>query len=206
MNVKLWKTIFVCLIAVVVLAILCGLTILRHGFSAREQPSQIEIVAATTARRLALPSNYRQLRNPVPASAETVEAGMEHFADHCATCHGNDGSGETLFGKGLYPKPPDMRRSDTQNKRDGELYYIIENGIRLTGMPAFGESSTTDDTDTWKLVVFIRHLPKLTVTELQKMVNLNPKTDDERQEEKQEQEFLHGASSQSENSSSHHHH
>jgi mono/diheme cytochrome c family protein len=54
---------------------------------------------------------------------------MEHFADHCVTCHANDGSGDTSFGEGLYPEPPDKRKKETQNKSDGELYYRIENGI-----------------------------------------------------------------------------
>jgi len=75
------------------------------------------------------PSQYRQLRNPL-SSSSGVYAGMEHFADHCATCHANDGSGDTLFGKGFYPKPPDMRQKETEKKSDRELYYTIENGIR----------------------------------------------------------------------------
>ena len=102
-----------------------------------------------------------------------------------------------MFGKGLYPKPPDMRKAETQNKSDGELYYIIENGVRLSGMPAFGEHPGTNDTDTWKLVVFIRHLPALSVQESTEMNALNPKTEEERLEEKQEEEFLNGDNSPS---------
>src|ERR1700674_419541 len=94
---------------------------------------------------MAVPFNYRQLRNPFPPSPENVQAGKEHFADHCATCHSNDGSGDTQFGEGLYPKPPDMRTAETQDKSDGELYYTIENGVRLSGMPAFGEEHAVGD-------------------------------------------------------------
>jgi mono/diheme cytochrome c family protein len=147
---------------------------------------------ATKARSLALPSSYRNLADPVQASPESIRAGMEHFADHCATCHGNDGSGDTLFGNGLYPKPPDMRKAETQGKSDGELYYIIENGVRLSGMPAFGEHASTDDAETWRLVVFIRHLPQITTDELQAMNGLNPKTEADRAEEQQEEDFLNG--------------
>src|SRR6202035_2080198 len=131
-------------------------------FSALATPSAIEEFAATTARKMAVPSKYRQLRNPIMPSTENIRAGMEHFSDHCATCHANDGGGDTLFGKGLHPKPPDMRQAETQNKTDGELYYIVENGIRLSGMPAFGEHPSTTDAETWHLVTFIRHLPALT--------------------------------------------
>ena len=167
---------------------------LRRGFSARGEPSRIETWIATTARRLAVPATYRELPNVVPASSENIRAGMEHFANHCATCHANDGSGDTMFGKGLYPKPPDMRLTETQNKSDGELYYTIENGVRLSGMPAFGEEHATRTvTETWQLVLFIRHLPQLTTPDLKEMEQLNPKTEEERAEEKQEQEFLNGA-------------
>jgi mono/diheme cytochrome c family protein len=183
-----------------------GIAIIRRGFSARGTPSTLEKLAATTARELAVPSHYRQLHNPFPASDENIRAGMDHFSDHCATCHSNDGSGDTMFGKDMYPKPPDMRRAETQNKSDGELYYIIENGVRLSGMPAFGEEHGSDaDADTWKLVLFLRHLPNTTVDELKRMESLNPKTEEERQEEKQEQEFLRGESPQNQGNESHHH-
>ena len=88
---------------------------IRGGFGARAEPSSIETLLAATTRKMAVPSNYRHLRNSLPPSTENIQAGMEHFSDHCATCHSNDGSGDTLFGKGLYPKPPDMRTAETQN-------------------------------------------------------------------------------------------
>jgi len=99
---------------------------------------------------------------------------MEHFSDHCATCHSNDGGGQTLFGKGLYPKPPDLRAAGTQNKSHGELYYTIDNGVRLSGMPAFSEAHSA--AQTWRLVLFIRHLPQITPEELNEMKGLNPKS------------------------------
>jgi mono/diheme cytochrome c family protein len=179
---------------------------IRGGFSARTEPSSIEKLVANAARKMAVPSSYQNLRNPFEASPENLRAGIEHFADHCATCHANNGSGDTLFGRGLYPKPPDMRGVETQKKSDGELYYTIENGVRLSGMPAFGEAhSAGGDADNWKLVLFIRHLPTLTAAELSEMDDLNPKTEEERREEKDEKEFLQGADQQEQNSKSHHH-
>ena len=184
-------------------AIACGWVTIRRGFSAHDNPSAIEKLVATTARQLAVPSQYRQLRNPLSSSSD-LHAGMEHFADHCATCHANDGSGDTLFGKGFYPKPPDMRQKETQNKSDGEIYYTIENGIRLSGMPAFGEEhAKAGDMETWNLVLFIRHLPSLSAEELTQMERLNPKTEKERLEEDEEQNFLHGGSTKSSKPKSH---
>jgi mono/diheme cytochrome c family protein len=126
--------------ACIAVAAAFGWVTVRRGFSTRGYPSAIEKFVAATARQLAVPSQYSQLRNPLSSSSD-FHAGMEHFAAHCATCHANDGSGETLFGKGLYPKPPDMRQKETQNKCNSELYYTIENGISLSGMPAFGEEA-----------------------------------------------------------------
>ncbi len=205
-NLKLWKTVSLVLWAIVIIAMGYGIALVRRGFSARGTPSAVEKFAATTARRLAVPSNYRQLHNPFPASPENVQAGMEHFADHCATCHANDGSGDTMFGKGMYPKPPDMRIAETQDKSDGELYYTIEKGVRLSGMPALGEErAVRGDADTWKLVLFIRHLPNLTADELQQMKQLNPKTEEDRQEEKQEEDFLRGDNPKTQRNGSHQH-
>jgi len=170
---KHWKSVSLIVFALAVAAAGYGLTLVRRGFSALAPPSAIEEFAATTARKMALPSAYRKLRNPIMPSTANIRAGMEHFSDHCATCHSNDGGGHTLIGKGLYPKPPDLRAARTQNKSDGELYYTIDNGVRLSGMPAFSEAHTA--AQTWRLVLFIRHLPQITAEELNQMKGLNPK-------------------------------
>jgi mono/diheme cytochrome c family protein len=143
---KSWKVVLLILFAFVVVAVGYGLTLVRRGFSALAASSSVEEIAATEARKLAVPSSYRELRNPIPPSQENIRRGMEHFADHCATSHGNDGSGQTVYGKGLYPKPPDLRAAGTQNKSDGELYYTIDNGVRLSGMPAFSSIHTPEKT------------------------------------------------------------
>lgn len=179
----------VCLIALLGVAGY-GWSLIRRGFSAHDEPSALEAFAARTARSLAVPASYRSLKNPYPPTPENIREGLEHFADHCAVCHANDGSGDTPFGRGMYPKPPDMRQPLTQNKSDGELYYTIQHGIRLSGMPAFGEKGRTDDESSWKLVLFIRRLPKLTPEEIREMERLNPKSRDEFEQDRLEEEFL----------------
>ena len=109
-----------------------------HGFDARGTPGALETAVALRLRASAIPSDARKRTNPEPLSEENFRTGLAHFADHCSTCHGNDGAGDTDFGRGLYPKPPDMRLARTQNLTDGELFYIIEHGVPLTGMPGFG--------------------------------------------------------------------
>ena len=174
---KPWKAVSLILFALAVAAAVYGLILVRRGFSALATPSAVEELAATTARKLAVPSTYRQLRNPNVPSAENIRGGMEHFAYHCSPCHSNDGDGHTVYGKGLYPKPPDLRAAGTQNKGDGELYYTIDNGVRLSGMPAFSPEHTAPQN--WRLILFIRHLPQITPEELNEMKGWDPKSEAE---------------------------
>ena len=194
----------VLLMAIVVLLglIAGGYLLIRHGFSARDNPSVLEAYVARTVRRLSIPAAAKQANNPFAATPEVLAEARSHFADHCATCHANDGSGQTTIGQNLYPKAPDMRLPQTQNLSDGEIYYIIHNGIRLTGMPAWGKA--TRDEDSWKLVLFIRHLPKITPGEIREMERLNPKSEMERQEEKEEEEFLRGEEPKKQSTKLHH--
>jgi len=165
-----------------------GWMTIRRGFSARDNPSAMEAYLAKAARKLSIPASERYAKNPFPPTADVLSEARAHFANHCATCHGNDGSGKTEIGQNLYPKPPDMRQSETQNLTDGQIYYIIHNGIRLTGMPAWGGPG--EDDDSWKLVLFIRHLPQMNPQEMKEMEPFNPKSAAERSEEEDEQRFL----------------
>ena len=196
-------------IAAPVLLGLTGLVYVKtmaHGFSARTKPLSIEKFAATQARLMVIPANGKNLVNPVPNSKEVIAEGRAHWADHCATCHANNGSGQTEMGRNLYPPAPDMRKRETQEMTDGELFYAIENGIRLSGMPAWGSDADHDKTASWNLVRFIRHLPNLTLEEISAMEKLNPKTPEERQEEQEEEQFLNGRSSNPSHSTIQHHH
>ena len=94
--------------------------VVRRGFSAREKPSAFETFVARRVRLLGVPARERKAVNPVALGAEVLANGRAHFADHCATCHGNDGKGATVIGKNLYPKAPDMTLPATQNLTDGE--------------------------------------------------------------------------------------
>ena len=190
-------------LVIIVAVMLLGLVVavaasfLHDGLSSRATPGKLETMVARKARRLALPANARLAQNPVLVSAEELRDARLHFADHCAICHANDGSGKSVIGDGLYPKPPDLRLPETQNLTDGELFWIIENGVRFTGMPAFSNGGEHGGTlDSWKLVHFIRHLPHLTAAERVEMEHYNPKGPDERAEEQEENHFLNGATPQ----------
>lgn len=177
------------------------------GFSAKTEPNVVEIFMARQLRHLAIPIENRRLRNPLPLTQELLKEARAHFADHCASCHANNGSGQTAIGKNVYPKSPDLRLPDTQNMSDGELFFIIQNGIRFTAMPAWGTGDPAKDGDSWQLVHFIRHLPRQTEEELQEMKSLNPKTKHELEEEALIEQFLQGddAAAAAAGAGAHHH-
>jgi mono/diheme cytochrome c family protein len=166
-------------LVVVLIGAVAGWYLSSRGYSARAEPTRLEEAIALRLRSLATPRDAKAASNPLPATAEHIRAGLEHFADHCAICHDNDGTGDGPIGQGLYPKPPDLRAARTQSLTDGELFYIIENGVRFTGMPAFGGEHGSRD-ESWQLVRFIRHLRDLTPEELERMRTLNPKSPAER--------------------------
>jgi mono/diheme cytochrome c family protein len=198
------------LIAVVGLGIVgafgwMGYQSFTSGFSAKTEPPAIEVFMARQVRHLAIPVEKRQAQNPIPLSPDVVRESLAHFADHCATCHANDGSGQTPIGKNVYPRAPDLRLADTQSMSDGEIFWVIHHGIRFTAMPAWGESDLDKDLGSWKLVHAIRHLPQLTPEELDRMKTLNPKTRHDLEEETAFGQSLQGANAAAGTSSGHHH-
>lgn len=147
--------------------------ILHRGLSARDEPTRVETIIARTLRHF----SYRgevPAKNPVAATPDVIASAKDHWADHCASCHANDGSGDTEMGRNMYPKPPDMRLKPTQELSDGEIFLIIRNGVRLTGMPAWGDGSSEADAETWELVHFVRYLPKMPAAEAAAMTRMNP--------------------------------
>ncbi|HEX8154858.1 MAG TPA: c-type cytochrome [Thermoanaerobaculia bacterium] len=185
------KKALIAIAALLLAAIAVLLSMARRGFSAHEEPSHMESVLARAMRHWAVPADLRDAKNPVPLTPEVLADGRAHFADHCAGCHGNDGKGSAM-GRQMYPEAPDMTLAATQSMSDGELFSIVENGIRLTGMPGFGTGTAASAYGSWGLVHFIRHLPKVTAEELAEMEKLNPKSPEEWRALQAEDAFLAG--------------
>jgi mono/diheme cytochrome c family protein len=180
-----------------------GLVALRGGISARPEPSAVEAALARRVRHLAVPAAAQAMQNPVPSSVDGLRRARAHFADHCASCHGDDGKGATEMGRGLYPRSPDLTAPATQELSDGELFYVIENGIRFTGMPGWGGAGRPEES--WELVRFIRQLPQLGVEEVREMERMNPRSPAEWKELEEEDQFLGGASDGSPSPPGHQH-
>jgi mono/diheme cytochrome c family protein len=178
-----------------VLVILGGglfLSTIRRGFSTHEEPSRMEAMVARSLRHWSTPADLRDEKNPLPLTPEVLGQARAHWADHCASCHGNDGRGKTALGEGMYPPAPDMTLPATRSLSDGELFSIIENGIRLTGMPGWGNGTAESAYGSWGLVHLVRHLPELTPEEIAEMEALNPKTPEEWEQIQAEEAFLSG--------------
>ena len=186
------KWLFFLGILLLVAGILAALWFLPGAFSAKGSPPEWEIKIARFIRHMATPSHFLKMSNPVSVSPDALADARHHFADHCATCHANDGSGKTTMGPNFYPPVPDLRDPAIQSMRDGELFYVIHSGIRFTGMPAWGKGPPEEDTESWKLVLFIRHLPNITPDEIAEMKTQNPTTPAEREQQEMLDLFLSG--------------
>ena len=189
------KVIRVLLIVLVTMAGLAtaGLLYVRNtGLVARSEPGALETRIARGVRSLAIPREVSERRNPVPAAPESLADGRAHYADHCAVCHAADGSGETEMGQGMWPKAPDMRLSATQELSDGELFWIIENGIRFTGMAGWSTGTQEGEDASWHLVHFLRHLPDISPAELEEIETLIPRSEAAIRQEIEEERFLRG--------------
>lgn len=149
------------LIVLGLLVFLCAIYggfVIERGFSARDEPSSMERAVARFVRNVSIPASAAHETNPLQPTPELIREARDTFIDRCAVCHNHDGSGQTQVGQGLYPKAPDLRAARTQNLTDGQIHYIIENGVRLTGMPAWGDFHHQEGAESWKLVLYIRDL------------------------------------------------
>jgi predicted CXXCH cytochrome family protein len=153
---KFLKTLLLGLFVLLLIGAACGLLLIRRGFRATTAPSAFETFLARTMRGLSVPALERSEKNPFVTTPDSLHDGRELFLTQCAACHGVDGRGRTQMGVNLYPRVPDLRGANTQNLSDGEIHYIIENGVQLTGMPAWGNPHLESSGNSWKLVLFIR--------------------------------------------------
>lgn len=135
----------------------------RFPVAATNPPGDLEKAVATLAVRRSVARLAPREENPVKATPETLAKGLAHYRSMCLTCHGAGTVDPSEIGEGLNPPAPDLTQPSVQSKTDGELFWIVQNGIRMTGMPAFGP--THKDEELWTLVVVMRHLPELTRAE-----------------------------------------
>lgn len=163
---RVLRDVILTIFVLIVILLVAGVLAVRNGgLSADAQPGGLERALAARALRLSIPDAAERRENPFAADAQAWRSAADHFEDHCAACHGVDGHGKTEMGQRMYPPVPDLAGAPVQARSDGALFYIIQNGIRWTGMPAWKEEHTPEES--WRLVSFIRKIPSLTKQDLE---------------------------------------
>lgn len=153
-------------------AISAMLGALLPGCAADKHASQEETSLANAAKDVAIPLEAGKRKNPLPESDEIVSQGQEVFLGSCAQCHGPEARGDTNIGRNMTPPAMDLTSAHVQHWSDAELFWIIQNGVRLTGMPSW--KSSISENDTWKLARFIHHLPSLNAASASTAVRSQP--------------------------------
>ncbi|MGH9415082.1 MAG: c-type cytochrome [Terriglobales bacterium] len=133
---------------------------LLAGCSAHGKPSAIETKLANAAKDVLIPLQAESARDPVPATDANLAQGRQVFLQHCALCHSSDGHSQNQLGLAMYPPAMDLTSPHVQSWKDQELHWIIQNGVRFTGMPSW--QGILSDQDMWKLTRYIHALPQLT--------------------------------------------
>jgi mono/diheme cytochrome c family protein len=154
------------LAAVIPLAVL-GLGLMDMSASAK--PGLLEKTLAPWAVDRSMERRAPDAKNTFADDPAALPSGMALYKENCVQCHGAPHLDAAAFAAGLNPPAPYLEEPDTQSFSDGQLFWTIKNGIRMTGMAAFGSSRT--DEEIWHIVAYVRHLPKLTDAE-QKALHL----------------------------------
>jgi mono/diheme cytochrome c family protein len=155
---------FLVLLIIVVLWIISG----TYNVAAVEPHSDVMNWLLATVRDRSVVNHSQEIHPPSLQDPALVQAGLQGYHAMCFTCHAAPGHEASEIGQGLNPKPPKLEARRTQARSDAELYWIIKNGLRMTGMPAFGP--THDEKTLWSLVAFLRQLPKTDQQEYSAMV------------------------------------
>jgi plastocyanin len=164
--VRRWLRLLGVLVVVAVGGLLVAWLLFRNqALAADREPGPLETAIARRLVRLSIPADARRAVNPNATGGEAWRDGAIHFQQRCAFCHGGDGRGQSPVATRMYPPVPDLASAPIQQMSDGEIFAVIEHGVRWTGMPAF--RGMHDAAEIWDLVSFVRRVPELTSADLQ---------------------------------------
>jgi mono/diheme cytochrome c family protein len=133
-----------------------GVCIVLGGCSA-SAPGRVETFVATSVKHRVTVGGKKE-KNPIPATPATIENGRHIFRSYCYACHGLDGQNTGVpFADRMSPPVPPLNSASVQSYSDGQLKWIIENGVSPSGMPA--SKGILNDDEMWQIIQYIRHLP-----------------------------------------------
>jgi thiosulfate dehydrogenase len=134
------------------------------SFRADQQPSALESKVAMAAVDASTEHHAQNVQNPVPPTEDNLVAGAKLYLNHCAGCHGTPSNPDSQFARSFYPPIPEFFK-DAPDMPDYQNFYIIQHGIRWTGMPAW--SKTLSENQAWQVVAFLSNIEKLPPAALQ---------------------------------------
>ena len=177
------KVLFGILLGIAILALGVALVFATGSWNvaASAPPGRLESKIALFAATRSIQKRAPSRSNP-SAGPDAVRSGLVHFKENCVMCHGAPGVPEAELGMGLNPPAPDLTLPQIQKMTDGQLFWVVQNGIRMTGMPAFGP--THSEEQIWKIVAFIRHLPEITAAEQQTLKAGTEESEEHEREQK----------------------
>ena len=151
----------------IVVAAIVGYLCVQSGAipaNADTRPGALENWAARTSLQATLDREAPKSANPIPDTEQNLLAGVRLFARNCAVCHGSakGDAAASPIAKGLFQRPPQFASKGVENDREGDSFWKIKHGIRLTGMPSFG--GTLSDNEIWTLALFLKHMDRLPPT------------------------------------------
>ena len=142
----------------VLAAVLIAIALTQFNLSAQQEPGPVETAISNRAKRFFI---RRASRHGIPSRPVDLKASIENGATYygleCSICHADDGRAQREPGRWEYPRAADLTSKRVQSYSDEELFWIIQNGIRNTGMPSFGKVEPPDHI--WDLVNYLRTLP-----------------------------------------------
>jgi mono/diheme cytochrome c family protein len=145
-------------VILVFLVAMIAVALMRFNLTALPEPGRLETRLANRGRHFLIRRASRQGIPPSPQNRSASSArGDTLYGLDCGMCHGADGRSQTGAGRWMYPRAADLTAEDVQSYSDQELFWIVKNGIRFSGMPAFGRVET--DEHIWNLVDYVRTLP-----------------------------------------------
>jgi thiosulfate dehydrogenase len=127
--------------------------------NADAKPSRFETWAAKTSLRATIDREAPKTPNPLPLDDTNLLAGIKLYGENCIVCHGGADGAATNITLGLYQHPPLLGKHGVEDDPDGETYWKVDHGIRLTGMPSFGR--TLQERQLWQLTLFLKHMDHL---------------------------------------------
>ena len=146
--------------------------LLLSNCTANRKPSTVEQALANAAKDVVIPLEAENLKNPLAPTPEIIKKGFETYQRSCSLCHSADGHAHNQLGEAMYPPAMDLTSPHVQHWTEAELFWIIQNGVSLTGMPSWKSILTPEQT--WELVHYIKSLPNVS-PELQAAANSGTK-------------------------------